>query len=138
MATKAERFPKEYLNAAALKDKPPMVLVIEEERLEEITNQKTGKAEEKSVLAFEDTDAKLILNKTNFELVVEITGEEDSANWSGHEVELYADKTSMGGNRVDCIRVRAPGSGVPAPKTKKAAASDMASLKATLDDGVDL
>jgi hypothetical protein len=123
MATKADRFPKEYFNAAMLKGKPPLVLTIEEERLEEIANPKTGRASDKSVLSFENSVTKLIVNSVNFDLICEVTGETDTANWPGHEIELYVDKTSMGADRVDCVRVRAPGSGKAAPTPKKKAKS---------------
>ena len=117
MATKADRFPKHYFNAAMLKDNP-LVLVIEEETYEPITDRKTGKTTEKSVLSFQNNDAKLILNATNFDLVCEVTGCTDSADWPGHEIELFCDRTNMGSERVDCVRVRAPGSANPPPKKK--------------------
>jgi hypothetical protein len=107
MATKADRFPKQYFNAAMVKAKP-LVLVIDEETYEPITDRKTGKTTEKSVLSFQNIDTKLLLNATNFDLVCEATGESDSANWGGHEIELYCDRTNMGSDRVDCVRVRAP------------------------------
>jgi hypothetical protein len=114
MATKADRFPKQYINAATVRAKP-LVLVIDEETYEPITDRKTGTTTEKSVLSFQNYNAKLILNGTNFDLVCEVTGCTDSADWPGHEIELFCDRTSMGSERVDCVRVRAP---QPAPKKK--------------------
>jgi hypothetical protein len=141
MATKAERFPKEFINAAMLKGKPPLVLTILEERYEPIEDRKTGKTLNKSVLYFEEIETKLILNGTNFDLVSEVTGSDNTEDWPGHTVELHVDKTRMGGDRVDCVRVRAPSSGKPAPTPKKRAKAgdvladeDAATLKATLND----
>ena len=45
---------------------------------------------------------------TNFDAVSEIVGDDETDNWPGHQVELYPDKTTMGGKPVDCIRIRAP------------------------------
>ena len=120
MATKSERFPKKYFKAEDLKLQP-LVLEIEEERLEEITDPKTGKAVEKSVVAFVETERKLVLNATNWDLIVEVTGCSDACDWPGNKIELFADKTSMAGSRVDCVRVREPGSGRPRKPALKAA-----------------
>src|SRR5262249_35053751 len=123
MATKADRFPKQYFNAAMVKDKP-LVLVIDEETYEPITDRKTGTTTEKSVLSFQNSDTKLILNATNFDLVCEATGASDSANRRGHEIEPSCDRPNMGSDRVDCVRIRAPGSGkLPLPTKKKAKAA---------------
>jgi hypothetical protein len=111
MATKSDRFRKKYFNAEELKASGPLVLEIEEERLEPVTDPKTGRTADKSVIAFVGTDQKLVLNGTNWDLIVEITGSSDSRDWPGHQIELYADRTSMGGKRVDCVRVRSPNGG---------------------------
>jgi hypothetical protein len=50
----------------------------------------------------------LPLNATNWDTIAEICGE-DTDDWPGGRIELYADKARMGGKTVDCIRVRAPG-----------------------------
>ena len=125
MATKQDRFPKKFLNAKAVKDKP-QVLVIEQEQLEDITDPKTGKTQAKPVVSFEGTETRLILNAINFDLICEATGETDSARWPGHEIELFCDRTSIGSERVDCIRVRVPGSGQSEKKTKAALAETLA------------
>jgi hypothetical protein len=135
MATKADRFPKQYFNAAMLKAKP-LVLTIEEERLEEIEDRKSGKTLNKSVLHFKETETKLILNGINFDLVAEVTREPDSANWGGHNIELFCDRTTVGSDRVDCVRVRAPGSGKPAPAPKKKA-KPIATLPVEPEDDAD-
>jgi hypothetical protein len=114
MATKLDRFPKKCFNAEGLKASGPVVLEIEEERLEDIIDPKTGRAVEKSVIAFIDTEQKLVLNATNWDLIVDITGSSDSHDWPGHKIELYADRTRMAGKLVDCVRVRRPSGSPPA------------------------
>jgi hypothetical protein len=61
----------------------------------------------KCVLYFENEPKALVLNRTNFERVRDITGEEDSDDFPGHKIVGFADKTQMGGKTVDCVRVRA-------------------------------
>jgi hypothetical protein len=108
MATKLDRFPKKYFTGEYLKQIGPLGLEIEAEKTEGITDQKTGRTTEKSVLSFVGTEKRLILNGTNFDLIVEITGCDDSRDWPGHKIELFADKTTLGAKRVDCVRARAP------------------------------
>jgi hypothetical protein len=74
MATKLDRLPKECFNAEGLKASGPLVLEIKEERLEDIIDPKTGRAVEKSVVAFIDAEQKLVSNATNWELIADITG----------------------------------------------------------------
>jgi hypothetical protein len=107
MATKSERFPKRFFKAEDLKGRP-VVVEIKEEKLEEINDPKTGKAVKKSVLSFVNSEQKLVLNATNFDLICEITGHSDSREWAGQKIELYADRTTMAGSRVDCVRARKP------------------------------
>jgi hypothetical protein len=114
MATKSDRFPKKCFNAEGLKASGPLVLKIEEERLEDIIDPKTGRAVEKSVIAFIDTEQKLVLNATNWDLIVDVTGSSNSHDWPGHKIELYADRTRMAGKLVDCVRVRKPSASRPA------------------------
>jgi hypothetical protein len=114
MATRTERFPKKCFNAEVVKASGPLVLEIEEERLEEITDPNTGRTAAKSVITFVGTEQILVLNVTNWELIEKITGNRNSKNWPGYKIELYTDKTNVKGKRVDCVRVRAPSNGRPA------------------------
>ena len=74
MATKLDRFPKKFFNAKGLKASGPLVLEIEREGLEDITDPKTNRTTSKSVVSFVGTEQRLVLNSTNFDLIVEITG----------------------------------------------------------------
>jgi hypothetical protein len=106
MATKSERFKRKYYNAEMVQK--PQVLVIDHEDVEEIADPKTGKTTEKSVLVFEGTTTRLVLNTTNWDTLAELTGSGESADWSGHTVELYCDKTRFGSEVKDCVRIRMP------------------------------
>ena len=106
MATRSERYPRRFLSAEDLKGKS-VVVEIEEECLEELTDT-NGKTANKSVLSFVGKEKKLVLNATNWDSIVEITGCEDSRDWPGNKVELYPTTTLMAGRKVDCIRIRRP------------------------------
>ena len=106
MATRSERYPRRFLSAEDLKGKS-VVVEIEEECLEELTDT-NGKTVNKSVLSFVGKGKKLVLNATNWDSIVEITGCEDSRDWPGNKIELYPTTTLMAGRKVDCIRIRRP------------------------------
>jgi hypothetical protein len=106
MATRSERYPRRFVSTDDLKGRP-VIVEIEEERLEELTDT-NGKTASKPVLSFVGKEKKLVLNATNWDVIVEITGCEDSRDWPGHKVELFPTTTLMAGRRVDCIRIRRP------------------------------
>src|SRR5262245_30959292 len=111
MATKDEIFPSKFLKAADLDGKPLVVTIAS--AVTETLKSPEGISQLKVVLHF--TNGKkplgksLPLNMSNFDMIVEITGEDGSANWLGHKIELYPTKTEMRGRIVDGIRIREPG-----------------------------
>jgi hypothetical protein len=66
-----------------------------------------GESEEKLTLTFEGEKKKLVINRTNFDVIAEALGD-DTDNWLGETIQLYADKTRLGGKVVPCVRVRVP------------------------------
>jgi hypothetical protein len=117
---KDDVFPSKYLKAADLNG-DPVTLTIASATLETLKNPK-GEEQQKIVLGFRKAKKTLPLNLTNFESVIDATGEDDTENWPGHKVELYPSEVQMGGKMVDCIRIRAAAQGVLKPKAKAAAA----------------
>jgi hypothetical protein len=105
MVTKSEAFPTKSLKAADLKGQP-CTLRVERAALENL--RFNGKEQNKLVLYFAGTGKSLIVNATNFDSLVELTGESDSDNWAGHVVEVYPTTTEVRGETYDCIRIRAP------------------------------
>jgi hypothetical protein len=99
-----EIFPSKYLKASDLTK--PIVVTIDCAPLEVLKNPE-GKEQSKVVLYFRGAKKALPLNVTNWDAVAAICGE-DTDDWPGGKIELYADKTRMGGKTVDCIRLRAP------------------------------
>jgi hypothetical protein len=114
MAKRDDVFPSRFLRAADLKGKP-VTVTIEQAVLETL---KGGDTEEtKTVLNFAGTKKCLPLNRTNWDAVADVTGEDDSDAWRGHKIELYPTTTEMKGKPVACIRVRAPAQReLPKPK----------------------
>jgi len=98
-----EIFPSKYLKAGDLNK--PIVVTIESAPLETLKNPE-GKEQHKTVLYFKGAKKALPLNVSNWDAVAEICGE-DTDDWPGGKIELYATKTHMGGKVVDCIRIRA-------------------------------
>src|SRR5262249_6354013 len=66
------------------------------------------KEQRKMVLTFRETKKVLTVNVTNWDMIVLITGQEDSNNWAGHAIELYPDTTRVKSETKPCIRVRSP------------------------------
>ena len=58
----------------------------------------------KYIMAFEGKDKKLVLNKTNANLIAGQHGEETD-NWIGKQIKLYEAQVDFGGRTVPAIRV---------------------------------
>src|SRR6516162_1695841 len=127
MPTRDEIFPSKYLKCADLKGKPSKE-DIEASPVETLKGT-DGKEERKTVLYFKGKTKTLPLNMTNWDSVAAICGA-DTDDWPGGRIELYADKTPMGGKTVDCIRIRAPRRREQTPPTAAKPAED------DMDDGI--
>ena len=115
MPTRDDIFPPKYLKASDLNGQP-LTLVIKRAPVEALTSP-DGKQERKTVLYFDGVSKKLPSNQTNWDAVVDVTGEADTDNWPGHKIEVYPTTTPMGGKTVPCVRVRAP-LAAPAARSK--------------------
>jgi hypothetical protein len=117
MTKLAEAFPSKHLKPVDLADGPVVATI----KLAELERMKgfDGKEVPKVVLYFTKKLKPLPLNRTNFEAVMDICGSDDSDDFPGTKIEVYATKTSMNGKVMDCVRIRAPGA---IEKPKKATA----------------
>jgi predicted hydrocarbon binding protein len=97
----ADMFPGKYLRADDLKGAEPIV-TIREVRVETVGD------DSKPVLFFAGKDKGLVMNKTNWAAIVDITNEDDSDNWAGHKVKLVTRKVDYQGKRVPAIRIEEP------------------------------
>ena len=85
----------------------------------------------KAIIKFAGKEKTLVCNRTNWNSIVDITGEEDSDDWAGHKVKLVVARVDFQGKRVDAIRIDPPGSGkkaapVQAPKWRTLEDDDVA------------
>jgi hypothetical protein len=95
-------FPSTYLRASDLDGAVVPVII---DRLEQ---ELVGRDKEiKPVLYFRGTTKGLILNKTNARKIVELLGEKDSDDWTGHRIALFAVDVEFQGSTVPAIRVKA-------------------------------
>lgn len=70
----------------------------------EITGQK-GKKNKKPIAFFEGKEKGLALNATNCKTIAALYGN-DTDGWVGKRITLFPTTTEMGGETVDCIRIR--------------------------------
>lgn len=96
------------LKAEDIKGKEPVV-TIDSVEMKEFDDGK------KAIVKFVGKDKALICNRTNWNSIVDITGEDDSDNWTGHKIKLVVARVDFQGKRVDAIRIDAPGTGRQAP-----------------------
>jgi hypothetical protein len=141
MAKRDDVFPSRYLKAADLEGQS-LTVMIERAPLEMLQNPE-GKEQSKTVLYFKGHKKIFPLNVTNWDSVVDITGEHDSDRWPGHRIELYPTTTKMGAQTKACIRIRPPAQPEltkqkpVAPKPpKKGGAAAKPTLAEELDDEV--
>ena len=69
-------------------------------------NQDDGGKQKKMVLSFDGKEKKLTLNVTNARMIAANLGSDDTEEWIGKRIELYASQTDFGGKQVPCIRVK--------------------------------
>lgn len=103
-------FPSKSLKAEDLQGATPVVII------QQVTTQQFDDGL-KPILHFQGKEKTLVLNKTNWNAIVDITGEEDSDNWTGHRIKLITAKVDFQGKRVNAIRIEA----APAPRQGAAA-----------------
>jgi hypothetical protein len=98
-------FPSKYLRAADLQGKPRTVVI---DHVSHEAFKDDGKDVQKAILHFKGNGtAPMVVNKTNFQMLVAITGYDDDAEWSDEEIELYSTKVQgPGGKVVDSVRIR--------------------------------
>lgn len=105
-------FKSKFLNADADLTGGPLTLTIRAVREDLIGPEKQLKA----LVDFDETEKALVLNATNFDVISEICGDENTDAWAGHRITLFRGSAVFGGKRVPAIRVRPS---KPAPATPK-------------------
>jgi hypothetical protein len=116
-----DAYPGNYLKADDLQGRQILV-TIDRVQLEEMSNDK----KKKPVCYFKGKSKGLVLNKTNFCMIGEIAGTDETDEWGGNKITLKVAKVDFQGKRVDAIRVDYPNGSQPPP------------VKADDEDGSDL
>jgi hypothetical protein len=130
VVTFSDAFPSKYLKASDLED-GPAVATVKLAELEQIKGF-DGKAQAKVVVYFAKKFKPLVLNRTNFESIMDIAGDETD-EWPGTKIELFVVPVTFNGKTQPGIRVRKPRAEKAA--TKAAAAEDETS-DADMDDSL--
>lgn len=99
-----------WLKAGSLEDDTPMEITAWEIHA-------FDDGQKQIALSFRGMDKRLGLNKTNANMIAEITKSENPDDWIGTTIVVGPDKTEMGGKIVDCVRVRYQKSKPAAAKT---------------------
>src|SRR5262245_24360087 len=97
-------FPSRWLRAADLPSEG-LVATIASVKTEEIGRSN----EEKPIVRFSNVSKALVLNHTNAKAIATLYGKDVNA-WIGADILLVRAQTEMGGETVDCIRIKRPGS----------------------------
>jgi len=108
-----ELFPTRFFKTADVED-APFVGRIKNVVVEEMSTDRG--TEKKPVVYFANTDKGLVLNMTNYNVMSEIFDSEETEDWRGQVIELFAADTSFGAKRVRGIRVRVPQRPKAAPR----------------------
>jgi hypothetical protein len=92
-----------YIGAYALPNGHDLIVTIEGVRSEEITMMK-GKKEVHSIMYLKGQKP-MILNATNSKSIHKLYGP-FIEEWAGKQITLYASTANLGGEMVECLRVR--------------------------------
>ena len=95
----------DYLGAYSLDPGKDMILTIRSVKKEMITGT-GGKQEECTVCHWAENQKPMILNVTNCKTISKMLKTPYIENWTGHRVQIYATTTRMGGETVECLRIR--------------------------------
>lgn len=118
MANINEAFPSKFLKASDLQDQTVGV-VIDRVEFEPVGQDR----QMKPVLYFEGKEKGLVLNKTNSNKIIQITGSTETEDWHGTRVAIYPTETSFQGDMVECIRIKAAPANRGAERANRAAES---------------
>lgn len=109
----SKMFPSRYLKPSDCEDKfgSPVDLVLTIDRVAEERVGYGSESELKWVAYFQETEKLLVLNKTNLLTISKLHGD-DSDDWEGQKIALYATEVQFQSDMVAAIRVRSKPPGV--------------------------
>ena len=100
-------YEKNYLGQWDVADKD-IVYTMEGVSKEKVMDHSSHKERNKVCLSFKETDKKMVLNKTNSEIIAtKLQLGYDYTKWPGHQIQLYKDpKVRFGKTEVGGLRIR--------------------------------
>lgn len=116
-----DAFPSKFIAAADLQG---------EERTLKITHVDTDEigGKKKFICHFAGAKKGLVLNKTNFNTIVKVTGQDDTDDWTGFEVCLYPTMVDFQGEQVDAVRIKAAPKKAAPQRTQQTARQSSADM----------
>ena len=100
--TSKDVFPSRFIKAEDLNGKV-MTLVIQSVKMETMRDA-TGQEQQKPVLYFAGWGKGLVLNRTNWNTIVEMHGD-GTENWTGKPVKIGTERVVAFGKTTDAIRI---------------------------------
>lgn len=94
-----DAFPSKFISAADLQGREAIV------KITHVATDEIG-GKQKFVCFFAGKSKGLVLNKTNWNNIVKITGHDDSDDWTGAHVCLYETMVDFQGESVPAVRVK--------------------------------
>jgi hypothetical protein len=101
---KGDVYPSKYLKPVDVGSNG-LVLTITDVKTVIFKDQAKGTEESKPVAYFAETKKGLPINRTNWDLIVDVTGEDDTDDWKGQRVKLIVEEVEAFGKDVEGIRV---------------------------------
>jgi hypothetical protein len=95
---KNDAFPSKFWKVSDLHGQSITVII------DHVESEDVG-GETKPVVYFRGKDKKFVLNRTNYEAIEEISGTDDTDQWSGVVIVLKPSRVDFKGKRVDAIRI---------------------------------
>jgi len=116
----SDAFRGKYFRAADVRDRP-MTLTIEHVEFETMNDGAS-----KPVARFAEDGRGLVLNKANYSSITQIAGSDDTVDWRGLRIVLFAGTAEYAGNVVPAVRIRNPhGARTSATPQKQSPRDDM-------------
>lgn len=101
-------FPSKYLTAEDIINESGMIVTVKIVTPETMKERETGKDVGKPVMYFNELTKGLVLNKTNWGMLEQITSQKDSDFWNGTQIALTVESVTSYGDIVDAIRIKRP------------------------------
>ena len=96
----------DWIGAYALTDGQDLTLTIDKAMQEQVTGN-NGKREMCLTVHWAERDYKpMIVNRTNAKTITKVVGSPYIEEWHGKAITLYVDTTRLGGDIVECLRIR--------------------------------